>query len=305
MIFYNKNDRLQSVKIKKNELEKTLQKLVEKNLDVLFHLNFLATEFSLGKFRCDSIAYDKENNSFVIIEYKRGKNESLVDQGYAYLHTVLDRKADIVLLYNEVMRASKSARDFDWTATRIYFVSPQFTEYQKVATGYQKMPFRLFEVNQYVNGVVTVDEIKEDKLKEEPIVLSENDNIKKVNREIVVYTEEDHCDKATENIREIYNILKERIMDLGNIHVEPKKVYIAFKNNSNNICDVEIFKNSLKIFINVKEGILNDPLGRARKIRHIGHHGNGDYDVTLNSGEDIDYLMTLIGQSYKINSEIE
>ena len=138
--------RVAQIKSKDFALEKDLQRLVENNLDRLFRLDFLASEFKLDKFRFDSVAFDKENNSFIIIEYKRGRNESLVDQGYAYLHTVLDRKADLVLLYNEVNSASKLSKDFDWTATRIYFISPKFTEYQKAATGYQKMPFKLFEI---------------------------------------------------------------------------------------------------------------------------------------------------------------
>lgn len=303
MLFCGNGNRLQPVKAQKFELEKALQTLVENNLDVLFHLEFLATEFTLGRFRFDSIAYDKENNSFVAIEYKRGRNESLVDQGYAYLHTMLDRKSDIVLLYNEMTGVSKLVKDFDWAAARIYFVSPQFTEYQKAATGYQKMPFKLFEINRYVNGIVTVDEINEDKLREEPIVLSENENVESVNREIVVYTEEDHYRRTTETIRDVYTALKERILELGDIRIEPKKVYIAFKYDSVNICDVEFFKNSLKVFINVSEGNLNDPLSRTRLINHIGHHGNGDYDFSLKDMDDIDYLIALIKQSYKTNVE--
>lgn len=33
----------------------------------------------------------------------------------------------------------------------------------------------------------------------------------------------------------------------------------------------------------------------------IGHHGNGDYQVTVENEDIIDKLMFLIKQSYKIN----
>jgi len=49
-------------------LEKEIQQLVENNLVKLFGIEFIATEFSVGEFRLDTIAYDKENQSFVVIE---------------------------------------------------------------------------------------------------------------------------------------------------------------------------------------------------------------------------------------------
>ena len=302
MIFYNKDGKLSQIKHKDFSLEKDLQNLVENNLSTLFHLDFLASEFKMDRFRFDSVAYDPETSSFIIIEYKRGKNESLVDQGYAYLHTVLDRKAELVLLYNEVNSASKLSKDFDWTATRIYFISPQFTEYQKTATGYQKMPFKLYEVNSYHNNLITVEEINENKIKEEPTILTGNkDSIDSVKREIVVYEEEDHLNKVSSAIKELYTALKDRIMEFGEINIEPKKKYIAFKYNTENICDVEFFKSLLKIFINMKAGTIFDPLNRLRDVSSIGHHGNGDYSFDLSNFDDLDYLASLIKQSYNLH----
>ena len=159
MLYSNNNGKLNPIKQIDFKLEKELQRLVENNMYELFGIDFLATEFSINNFRFDSVAFSKETNAFVIVEYKKGSNESLVDQGYAYLNTVLDRKADLVLLYNNIINSNKKIMDFDWSATRVYFVSPKFTEYQKTATGYQKMPFSLFEVNQYNNGDIFVNEI--------------------------------------------------------------------------------------------------------------------------------------------------
>ncbi|MCH5148395.1 MAG: hypothetical protein J1G05_03400 [Clostridiales bacterium] len=302
MIFYNKDGKLNQIKHKDFSLEKDLQNLVERNLFSLFHLEFLASEFKIDRFRFDSVAFDPETSSFIIIEYKRGKNESLVDQGYAYLHTVLDRRAELVLLYNEVNSASKLSKDFDWTATRIYFISPQFTEYQKTATGYQKMPFKLFEINSYHNNLITVDEINENKIKEEPTIIACNkDSVDSVKREIIVYEEDDHLSKVPVAIRELYSDLKDKIMEFGDLNIEPKKKYIAFKYNTDNICDVEFFKSLIKVFINIKSGIINDPLKKVRDVSNIGHHGNGDYSFDLISRDDLDYLVSLIKQSYNLH----
>ena len=70
-------------------------------------LDFISSEFSLNNFRIDTLALDKESKSFVIIEFKRDKNFSVVDQGYAYLSLMLNNKADFILEYNENKKKCK------------------------------------------------------------------------------------------------------------------------------------------------------------------------------------------------------
>ena len=117
-----------------------------------------------------------------------------------------------------------------------------------------------------------------------------------------VYTEEDHLSKVSENIRNIYEKLKNRILELDDIDVEAKKLYIAFK-GSRNITDIEFHKNKLKIYINMKKDSLNDPLKIAKDISNKGHWGNGDYCVEINNEDDIDNIIPLIKQSLKINKK--
>ena len=54
MIFNRDTDRLSFVKEIEFKIEKDIQKLVEKNLDVLFKLSFLTTEFpiEIGRASC-------------------------------------------------------------------------------------------------------------------------------------------------------------------------------------------------------------------------------------------------------------
>ena len=53
------------------KLEKDIQSLVEKNLLEIFNLKFVKTELSIKSFRIDTLGFDSENKSFVIIEYKK------------------------------------------------------------------------------------------------------------------------------------------------------------------------------------------------------------------------------------------
>lgn len=80
--------------------EKPLQDQIERNLDTYLGVRFLATEYSTGVNHggsIDTLGID-ENDSPVIIEYKRSMNENVINQGLIYLEWLLDHKADFELL---------------------------------------------------------------------------------------------------------------------------------------------------------------------------------------------------------------
>ena len=281
--------------------EKELQIFFENNIETILGYKLIDTEFSVGNFRIDSLAFDEETKSFRIIEYKNVKNDSLVDQGYTYLKLMLERKADFVLQYNIKTKSSLAIEDIDWSQSRIIFVSPIFTVYQLNATDFKNIPVDLVKVTRYEENIVEIDFIK--KMSNVKIQDIQTDSIQnEVNNEIIVYTEEEHLSKVSENIRNIYEKLKNRILELDDIDVEAKKLYIAFK-GSRNITDIEFHKNKLKIYINMKKDSLNDPLKIAKDISNKGHWGNGDYCVEINNEDDIDNIIPLIKQSLKLNKK--
>ena len=108
--------------------------------------------------------------------------------------------------------------------------------------------------------------------------------------------------KAPEKIKELYKNLKEEILNLGDIDIEYKKFYIAFKGNTN-IVDIEIYNSKIKLFINMKIGSLNDPMNISRDMSKIGHHGNGDYSIDIYKQDDIDMIIPFIKKSYEINKK--
>ena len=281
--------------------EKELQTFFERNIETILGYKLIDTEFSVGNFRIDSLAFDEETKSFRIVEYKNERNASLVDQGYTYLKLMLERKADFVLQYNIKTKLSLTIKDIDWSQSRIIFVSPIFTVYQLNATDFKNIPVDLVKVTRYEENIVEIDFIK--KMSNVKIQDIQTDSIQnEVNNEIIVYTEEDHLSKVSENIRNIYEKLKNRILELDDIDVEAKKLYIAFK-GSRNITDIECHKNKLKIYINMKKDSLNDPLKIAKDISNKGHWGNGDYCVEINNEDDIDNIIPLIKQSLKLNKK--
>ena len=84
---------------------------------------------------------------------------------------------------------------------------------------------------------------------------------------------------------------------------DTKKLYLAYK-TTRNFADIVFNKSKLKLYFNMKTGTLDDPRELARDVEspvHIGHWGNGDYEIEVTAGTDLDYVMDLIQQSYDIN----
>jgi len=295
--------KLEYIKEKPFRLEKEIQDLTEKNLKTIFGLEFIKSEFSLNNFRIDTLAFDTEANAFVIIEYKRDKNFSVIDQGYAYLSLMLNNKADFILEFNENIDKTLKRNDVDWSQSRVLFVSTAFTNYQREAINFKDLPIELWEVKRYENETVSYDQIQKAGAQESIKTISKKDkNIDAVAREIKVYTEEEHLSNVSDEIKELYDKLKSAILNLDNLEVKPKKLYIAFVSGKN-VVDILPQKNALKIWLNLSKGELDDPKGITRDVSRTGHWGNGDYEIKITNDEDLEYILSLIKQSLKKNSK--
>jgi predicted transport protein len=303
MALYKIEKKLEYIKEKPFRLEKEIQDLTESNLKTIFGLEFVKSEFALNNFRIDTLAFDEEANAFVIIEYKRDKNFSVIDQGYAYLSLMLNNKADFILEFNENLDKTLKRTDVDWSQSRVLFVSPAFTNYQREAINFKDLPIELWEVKRYENGTVSFDQIRKAGAQESIKTISKTDkNVEAVSKEIKVYTEEEHLANATEEIKELYEKLKSAILNLDNLEIKPKKVYIAFV-SGRNVVDILPQRKALKIWLNMTKGELDDPKGIAKDVSKTGHWGNGDYEIKIQNDDDLEYILSLIKQSLKKNNK--
>lgn len=303
MALYKIKQQLEYIKEDPFKFEKEIQDITEQNLKTVFGLDFVKSEFSLNNFRIDTLAFDKEANAFVIIEYKRDKNFSVIDQGYAYLSLMLNNKADFILEFNENLDKTLKRNDVDWSQSRVLFVSPAFTNYQREAINFKDLPIELWEVKRFENETVSYEQIQKAGAQESIKTISKTDEtIDKIAKEIKVYSESEHLLKATEEIKDLYEKTKSAILNFDSIEVKPKKKYIAFVAGTN-VVDVQVQKNALKLHINLKKGELEDTKQLTRDVSQLGHYGNGDYELHYSTDNDLEYIMSLIKQSLKKNKK--
>jgi hypothetical protein len=274
-LYTNQTGKLKEVKEKPFKLEKDIQKVFEENLSAIMGLVLVKSEFTIKNKRIDTLAYDPQACAFIIIEYKRDKNISVVDQGFTYLSLMLENKADFIVEYNESLRQNMKREDVDWSQTRVAFVSPSFTENQIQATNFKDIAIELWEVTQYENDTLAINPIKKSVAAEsiKPIT-QQTQSLKNITTEIKVYTEQDHIDKASEATYELYEKFKAAIMNLADgVSVIPLKYWLNFDKGSLTLISMEILKKKLNITINKKVGQLDDPKPRI-------HH---EFDKTSNS----------------------
>ena len=301
-IFSIEKASLKEISQKSIELEKDIQGMVEKNLDTIFGVEFVTSEFALNELRVDTLGFDKESRSFLIIEYKRDKNISVIDQGYAYLALLLNNKAEFILVYNEMRKGTLRKNDVDWSQSRVIFISPGFTTYQRKAIDFKDLPIELWEVKLYSNNTILFNQIRSPEQSESVKKISQKSEVvRAVNREVKVFTEDDHLQSSSEIVRNLYKEIKGLVLSIStDIEIKPKAKYIGFIHETNFV-DIVVWKSSLSLYLNMKKGTLNDPQKIARDISNIGHWGNGDYEVKLKEPKNIGYVLSLIRQSYEVN----
>lgn len=300
-VYLNQKGKLAAVKEKTFPLEKDIQKIFEENLTAIMGLELVKSEFTIKNKRIDTLAYDAQASAFIIIEYKRDKNNSVVDQGFTYLSLMLENKADFIIEYNESLKRNLKREDIDWSQTRVAFVSTGFTENQRQATNFKDIAIELWELRQYENDTVIITPIKKSTSAESIKPLIQNKaTLQTVTEEIKVYTEEEHLTNASDEINELYAKFKNAILQLTeDIDIKPKKMELGFKRAGKIFTDIVILKKSLKVFINLRKGILDDPKQLAEDVSEKGHWGNGDYQIQVANDKNLEYIMSLVKQAIK------
>lgn len=298
-LYKNTTNQLEAIKEKPFKLEREIQRLFENNLSAIMSLTLVKSEFTIKSKRIDTLGFDPQTKAFIIIEYKRDRNSSVVDQGFTYLNLMLQNKADFILEYNEGLKKNIKRDEVDWSQTRVAFVSPGFTENQREATNFKDIAIELWEVKQFENGIISINQIKKSNSAESiKGITGKSKALDVITKEIKVYTEDDHLQGKPDETVELYEKFKAAILDLSpDIEVKPQKFYIAFKKGSN-VSDIEIQKNAIKISVVLKTGQLDDPKNLMRDVSVLkGHSLNGDYELKVDSDKNLEYIMSLVKQA--------
>ncbi|GAB4218685.1 MAG: DUF5655 domain-containing protein [Candidatus Microgenomates bacterium] len=309
MLIYKKlsDNKLIKIKEKKIDLEKNIQSIIENNLSDIFDLQFISSEFSLNNLRIDTLTFDEEAKAFVIIEYKKDKNFSVIDQGYAYLSLLLNNKADFVLEYNEKQKKNFNKNDIDWSQSKIIFIAQSFTKYQQEAIGFQDLPIELWEVKIYENDILILNQIKSSEKSESIKTIQKSKDIQDVSKEIRQYSIEDHIKPNWEKTKELFEELSQKIIDIdSDIEIYPVRSHIAFKLGNKNLINIVPGKSKIRIdLLRTKPEDVKDLEKKVKYLKNSFKYWNQHVSVIyVSNSDEIDYAITIIKQVYKRFKEL-
>lgn len=98
----------------------------------------------------------------------------------------------------------------------------------------------------------------------------------------------------------LFEVLDRRIQNLSpDVKREFKKLYVAYKLDTNFV-DIVFQKQRLRISVNMKFSEVIDPNGICRDITGIGRWGNGDVELYMEHTSDVDQIMEIVEQSYRL-----
>ncbi len=294
--------KLKTIKEKKIDLEKNIQGVVENNLEEIFGWQFVCSELSLHNFRIDTLAFDIETQSFVIIEYKRDRSISIVDQGFSYLALLINNKADFVLEYNEKLGKNLNKNAVDWSQSRVVFVANSFTTYQQNAINFKDLPIELYEAKVFEENILSINQLKPIASTESIKTISKSKKVEMVSREIKTYTVEDHFKPGWEKSRELFEDLREKILGLDDrIEENPTKLYMGYKLEDKSLVEIWVQKNKLVVrLLRIQPKDIKDLEKKVHYFKNSFKYFNkhiSSYDI--NSEDDIEYGVYLIKQVWE------
>ena len=288
-IFKIQNQTVNEIKVSSVALEKSLQALMEKNLEEILGIRFLATEYTTGKThsgRIDTLGID-ENGCPVIIEYKRAMNENVINQGLFYLDWLMDHQAEFKLL---VLEKLGEKEEIDWSAPRLLCIAGDFTKYDEHAVQQINRNIELIRYRKFGEDLLLLDLVNATSAQISPSIRG-------------VKTVSDHLVQADKDQKDRFESLKDFLTGLGDdAQMKTLKHYFAFKRIKNFAC-VEIHTQTKQILVYVKVDPDSITLekGFTRDMKNIWHFGSGDLEIIISSDADLEKAKDLLIKSYEVS----
>lgn len=293
-IFKIQNKNLTEIKSKIFPTERELQELVDDNLDKIFGLEFIKREFGGQGLSIDTIAYDPQTKSPVLIEYKKDTYQSVIDQGMAYLHWLLNHKGD----YQIALNAKLGHQEVDWSQPRVIFIARSFNPHQIYASGFRNAPFELCRYD-LCGDIFLLEPIETPKSDVSITAVLRNKEVAEVVRNIETYTIEDHLARGSDVTRGLFDKLKKSIFSLDDqIRENPVKYYIGYKFRNRNFCSIKIRQRT--IIVNVLMDNIKDIQGKFKLNPYKYRLGKTRlWETRLTSEEGLNYVLGIIKQAYQ------
>lgn len=300
-------------------LEKHLQRVVEANMETLFGVRFLQSEYRTGDRhggRIDSLGID-ETCSPVIFEYKRTRSENVINQGLFYLDWLMDHQAEFELL---VMRSphAELADSIDWSNPRLICVATDYTRYdqhavQQIARSIELVRYRDFggellalELVHSNSTVSTTTAAMPAAATTEPDAPAPADASSdtaeaEISGRAKDMTVSERFEQASPELQDLFTTVADHCESLGpDVSKKTLKHWVAFR-RLKSFATINVYPSSGQILLHLRLDPDTVELkdGFTRDVRSIGHHGVGDLEVRITTPAQLEAVYALIQRAYE------
>jgi predicted transport protein len=298
-IFRLHENSVETLKANTFSLERSLQKLMENNLEALLGVRFLVSEHSTGavhRGRIDTLGLD-ENNLPVIIEYKRALNENVITQGLFYLSWLVDHKAEFKLLV--INKLGQAVADvINWSSPRLICISGSFTRYDQSATEQMGRAIDLIRYARFGEDLLVLEQVTH-------VGIEDQGTVSIVSSQSSTTTTGPNganvIEQPSENIQDLYYALDAFLIALGDdVQKRILSTYTAYKRIKNFVC-VQFLREEIVLYLKADMDHFVQEPNFTRDMRNRGHYGTGDLEVRISTLSDLEKAKPLILQSYDLS----
>ena len=274
--------------------EKDLQRLVEGNLQCVLDMHLLASEYRTSSGRIDTIAVDSEGAP-VIIEYKRNKNDNVINQSLSYLKWLTAQQPEFFQMLMQ-MQLDKDVLDnmrLDWKHPRVVCIAESFSQFDIDTVEIVPLRIELFKYRLYEGDLFSLESVSFNEMQKnlaDAVHLVPVETVQSITMSIKEQSNASHL------IRTLYDELRERIMSLDQYIIEKAGKRCISYRLTKNFAEVLIRRD--RLVIDLRPIDYQDPRGMVERIAE-NYTVTMNRRVTLASASDLDYVFGLVEQSYK------
>ncbi|MFJ8676359.1 DUF5655 domain-containing protein [Streptomyces sp. NPDC093589] len=271
------------------DVEADVQSLVEAHMETMLGVRFLASEYVIDCVdggRIDSLGID-ENGAPVIVEYKRGTDAGVINQGLYYMAWLTAHRNAFDALVRDRLGAPTAAQVL-WSAPRLICVAGDFTRYDAHAVREHRRSIDLVRYRYFGNAHIGLETVVS--------VTGKSSSGTRGRRRVAAL---DVPRRQADLMADLAKAADEILIGLGDgVTRVQRKQYAAYQRLRNFACLIPPQQTKVLVYLKVDPTTVDLLPGITRDVTGVGHHGTGDLEVQLRTERDLERAQDLFSLSY-------
>ncbi|MBC9715700.1 DUF91 domain-containing protein [Streptomyces sp. TRM66268-LWL] len=288
-LFHTTNSGVTEVTPHLAAVEADVQDLVEAHMEAMLGVTFLASEYVIDCVdggRIDSLGLD-ENGAPVIVEYKRGTDAGVINQGLFYMAWLMSHKDTFRSLVRDRLGGT-AASQILWSAPRLICVAGDFTRYDAHAVREHRRSIDLVRYRYFGSDHFGLETVAS--------VAGHSVETKRVRRRAPGAQPVRRQGGA---MAELAAAVDEVLVGLGDgVTRVQRKQYRAYQRLRNFACLIPSQQTKVLVYLKADPTTVDLVPDFTRDVTGLGHHGTGDLEVQLRSERDLERAQDLFRLSY-------